>query len=51
MELHLEHNLQNREKRLQKLQELDQANMEQLLLELQQEHQKLVAMEAGNVDL
>lgn len=51
MELHLEHNLQNREKRLQKLQELDQANMEQLLLELQQEHQQLVSMEAGSIDL
>ena len=51
MELHLEHNLQNREKRLQKLQELDQANMEQLLLELQQEHQQLVSMEAVSIDL
>ena len=51
MELHLEHNLQNREKRLQKLQELDQANMEQLLLELQQEHQQLVSMESGSIDL
>ena len=51
MELHLEHNLQNREKRLQKLQELDQTNMEQLLLELQQEHQQLVSMEAGSIDL
>ncbi len=51
MELHLEHNLKNREKRLQKLQELDQANMEQLLLELQQEHQQLVSMEAGSIDL
>lgn len=51
MELHLEHNLQNREKRLQKLQELDQTNMEQLLLELQQEHQQLVSMEAGSIVL
>ena len=51
MELHLEHNLKNREKRLQKLHELDLANMEQLLLELQQEHQQLVSMEAGSIDL
>lgn len=50
MEQHLEHNLQNREKRLQKLQEMDEATMEELLLELRQEHQHLVAAEAGSVD-
>ncbi len=50
MEQHLEHNLQNREKRLQKLPELSQTACEELLLELQQEHQRLVAAEAGSVD-
>lgn len=50
MEQQFEHNLRNREKRLQKLQELDQATLEDLLLELRQEHQHLVAAEAGCVD-
>lgn len=50
MEQHLEHNLQNREKQLQNLPELSQTAREELLLELQQEHQHLVAAEAGSVD-
>lgn len=50
LEQHLEQQLQNREKRLQKLQEMDTATMEALLLELRQEHQHLVAAEAGSID-
>lgn len=50
MEQHFEHNLQNREKRLQRLQEMDQATLEDILLELRQEHQHLVAAEASSID-
>lgn len=50
MEQHLEHSIQQREKRLRNLQEMDQSTMEQMLQELREEHQHLVAMEAGSVD-
>lgn len=50
MEQHWEHRLQNREKQLQKLQEMDSATVNALLAELRQEHQHLVAAEAGSAD-
>ena len=50
MEQHWEHRLQNREKQLQKLQEMDSATMNALLAELRQEHQHLVAAEASSAD-
>lgn len=50
MKQHWEHMLANREKRLQKLSALSSMEREALLLELQQEHQQLVAAEAGHAD-
>lgn len=50
MEHHLEHSIQHREKRLRHLQEMDKSTMEQMLQDLREEHQHLVAMEAHSVD-
>ncbi len=50
MEQCIEHALQNREKRLKKLQEMDEKTMEDLLQELRIEHQHLIADEAAGAD-
>lgn len=50
LEAHLEHSLQNRERRLQQLSKMERAELDSVLQELREEHQHLVSQEADSVD-